>query len=65
MSQKYQLIQYLIEKGCDLNSQNDDGNTPLHVACLAPDILGYKKDVYKGLIIDNKSINRKWSRFYY
>jgi ankyrin repeat protein len=45
LSQKYPLIKYLIEKGCDINSQNDEGNTPLHIACIATDTMGYKKEV--------------------
>ena len=44
-NQKIELVVYLLEKGIEKNLKNNEGNTPLHIACLASDVNKCKKEV--------------------
>lgn len=44
-----QLVKYFIDKGADINMQNNEGNTPLHIALKK----GYKKIIK--ILMDNKA----------
>jgi len=55
-NQKLEMIVYLIDKELQINVKNNDGNTPLHLACMAIDNKGCKKNIIN-LLLDNNADN--------
>jgi ankyrin repeat protein len=47
-----ELVEYLLNKGLDVNSQNEDGNTPLHLAVKTDN-----KEITKILLQWNADLN--------
>jgi len=52
-NQKYDIIMYLIDKGVEINVKNNEGNTPLHFACMTNNSDGCKQSVIQVLIDNN------------